>query len=110
MERPRRRQLLVELPRPVAFEIDRVNEVHQRIAGQRIGDDLVNQSMRLLVDPRVDGRRGRRGGEIERIDPRVEVGAIRVQERLLDRESQPVPDRIRDLKLHVRIEPAEQGD
>ena len=99
--------LLVELPCPFPLEVDRVHQIHQHTRRYRIFDNLFDQAVRLLVHPRVDRLGCRRRGEVEPFHLRIEVGAVRVDERLLDGETLAVPDRIRDLKLHLPVEAAE---
>jgi hypothetical protein len=104
------RETLVELVRPVALEVDRVDQKHdrERIDGRR--HDVRDLALGLIGDPRVDGLGRRRVTEVQCRDLGVVVLSVHVEELGDDGGALPVPHRVCQDELHPRVQAPQQVD
>ncbi len=92
-------QVAVEAIRPIAFEVDGVNQEHHDVSSDGVRNDVLDAAVSVLLDPVVNGG-GRVGTtEVERTDLRIEELPVYIKEILPNLKALAVPDRVGEQEL-----------
>src|SRR5207237_1069246 len=93
---------LIELARPLALEVDGIDQKQNRLRVDLI-DDVIDLTFCLIGDPRVNRSGGTRITEVQGRHLRAEELLIAANELRIEAHSFSCPERIGDVEFNLRI-------